>query len=177
MNRTVIERAAVHAEMMSATDRTAVNMNPLSIDGEDHYVTIMSPFQAHSLRTGTGTGDWLDIQKAAAAAEGSSNKIFKGSLGMINNVILHSHRNVIRFNDYGAGSDVLAARALFCGRQAGALAYGTSKGNRMIWVEDERDFKNTPSVAGGYIGGVKKVRFNSRDYGVCAIDTYAPNPN
>lgn len=177
MSRVLIERASVMAEMMSATDRDAVNMVPLSIEGEDRYVTIMSPFQAHQLRTGVGTGDWLDIQKAAMGAEGANNRVMKGGLGMINNVVLHQHRNVIRFSDYGAGSNVLAARALFLGRQAGAIAYGTSGSNRMIWVEETKDFGNQPTVAGGYIGGMSKVQFNGKDYGVIALDTHAPNPN
>ncbi|MDO8312874.1 MAG: N4-gp56 family major capsid protein, partial [Sideroxyarcus sp.] len=42
-------------------------LQPIKIDGEDHYVCVMSPFQAHSLRTASGS-EWLNIQKAAAAA-------------------------------------------------------------------------------------------------------------
>jgi len=33
------------------------------------------------------TGQWLDIQKAAAAAEGKNNPLFKGALGMYRGVI------------------------------------------------------------------------------------------
>ena len=43
--------------------------------------------------------------------------IFKGGLGMYNGVLLHSHRNTIRFSDYGAGSNVAANRNLFLGRK------------------------------------------------------------
>jgi hypothetical protein len=58
---------------------------------------------------------WLDIQKAAAAAEGRNNPLFKGSEGMYHDVILHKHRGVIRFNDYGAGGNVNACRNLSSG--------------------------------------------------------------
>lgn len=90
MNRTLIERAATAARMMRALDPNAANMLPVMLDGEARYVVIMSPFQEYDLRAADAQG-WLDIQKAAAASEGKNNPIFKGGLGMINNVILHSH--------------------------------------------------------------------------------------
>ncbi|HRO00344.1 MAG TPA: N4-gp56 family major capsid protein [Nitrobacter sp.] len=177
MTRSVIERAAVKARMMRALDPTAANMLPVQVGGEGHYVTVMSPFQEHDLRVSSDTGGWLEIQKAAAAAEGRSNPIFKGGLGMINNVVLHSHESVIRFNDYGTGSDVDAGRALFMGRQAGVIAYGTKGGLRMDWKEELKDYGNEPTVASGTIVGVKKTRFNSKDFGILALDTAAADPN
>lgn len=177
MSVDLIERAATYADMLQATNPEVANMVPLTVEGNDHFVMIMSPWQSHSLRKETGAGGWADLQKAAMGAEGSKNKIFKGGLGMINNVILHDHTNVVRFNDYGAGGNVAAARALFCGRQAAALAHGTTKGNRMIWEEILKDYKNEPSVAGGYIYGEKKCRFNGYDFGVTALDTAAKDPS
>ena len=176
MTRAVIERAQVKATMLQAQDPDAANMVPVSIEGEDRYVCVMSPFQEYNLRTASGA-EWLDIQKAAAAAEGKNNPIFKGGLGMINNVVLHTHRNAIRFSDYGAGGNVEAGRALFLGRQAGIVAYGTSGGMRWTWEEETKDYKNEPSVASGGIFGFKKTRFNGYDFGVISIDTAAKNPN
>lgn len=172
MTRNVIERACTKARMMRALDPTTANMMPVSIEGEDRYCTVMSPNQEQDLRTDEGNG-WLDVQKAAAASEGSKNRIFKGGLGMINNVVLHSHEGVIRFSDYGAGADLPAARALFMGRQAGVCAYGTSKGQRFIWKEEMEDYDNEPTVVAGTIVGVKKTRFNGKDFGIMALDTYA----
>ena len=176
MSRAVIERAQVKATMLQAQDPEAANMVPVNIEGEDRYVCVMSPFQEYSLRTTSGA-EWLDIQKAAAAAEGRNNPIFKGGLGMINNVVLHSHRNAIRFADYGASTNLPAARALFLGRQAGVVAYGTSGGMRYTWEEELKDYGNEPSVASGAIFGFKKTRFNGKDFGVISIDTYAKDPN
>lgn len=176
MSRAVIERAQVKATMLQAQDPEAANMVPVSIDGEEHYCIVMSPFQAHDLRIATGS-EWLDVQKAAAAAEGRNNPIFKGGLGMIKNVVLHEHRNAIRFSDYGAGSNVDAGRALFLGRQAGVVAYGTSGGMRFDWKEEMKDYGNEPTVASGAIFGFKKTRFNDRDFGVLSIDTAAKDPN
>jgi len=176
MTRAVIERATVKARMMRATDPSTASMVALSINGEDHYVMLMSPFQEHDLRT-SDTGGWLEAQKAAAAAEGRNNPIFKGGLGMINKAVLHSHESVIRFKDYGAGADVAASRALFMGRQAAVTAYGSSGGLRFSWSEEMQDHGNEPVVAAGVIKGVKKTRFNGKDFGVMSIDTAAKDPN
>lgn len=171
----LVERATVAARMMRSLDPAAANMLPVNIDGESHYVIVMSPFQEHDLRTSAGAG-WLDFQKALATADGKANAIFKGGLGMINNVVLHSHESVIRFNDYGAGANLPAARALFMGRQAGVVAYGNAGGLRFSWKEEMDDYGNEPTVVAGTIIGVKKTRFNNRDFGVMALDTYAKNP-
>ncbi|GJH00220.1 N4-gp56 family major capsid protein [Paraburkholderia terrae] len=177
MSRVLIERAQVKANMMQAMNPDTANMVPVSIEGtEDRYVCLMSPFQEFQLRTQDAAG-WLEIQKAAAAAEGRNNPIFKGGLGMIGNTILHSHRNVIRFSDYGAGANLPAARALFMGRQAAVIAYGSKGGLRYTWKEEMEDYDNEPTVASGFIGGVKKTQFNGKDFGVISIDTYAKDPN
>lgn len=176
-SRLMVEKATVKARMMRARDPKTANMLPVTVEGEKHYVIVMTPFQEHDLRNEVGERGWLEVQKAAAAAEGRKNPIFKGGQGMINNVVLHSHESVVRFNDYGAGSNVNAARALFMGRQAGVIAYGTAGGLRYTWQEEVDDFGNEPTVAAGTIIGVSKTRFNGRDFGVCAIDTAATDPN
>ncbi|NTE96693.1 N4-gp56 family major capsid protein [Agrobacterium tumefaciens] len=176
-SRYLVERATVKARMMRAKDPKAANMLPVTVNGEKHYVVVMTPFQENDLRNEIGERGWLEVQKAAASAEGKANPIFKGGMGMINNVVLHSHESVIRFNDYGAGNNVSAARALFLGRQAGVIAYGTAGGLRFTWQEEVDDFGNEPTVAAGTIIGVSKTRFNNRDFGICAIDTAAVDPN
>jgi N4-gp56 family major capsid protein len=177
MERALIENAVVKARMMRALNPNLANMLPVMVGGEAHYVTCMSTFSEHDLRTSSDTGGWLEIQKAAAAAEGRNNPIFKGGMGMINNVILHSHESVIRFNNYGAGGNLAASRAIFMGRQAGVVAYGTKGGMRFDWQEDTKDYGNEPTVAAGTIIGVKKTRFNTSDFGIIALDTYATDPN
>lgn len=172
MSPLVIERAMEKAAMMQAENPETANMVPVNIDGGEHYVCVMSEYQATDMRTASG-GSWIDFQKAAAAAEGRNNPIFKGGLGMINNCVLHKHRNVIRFSDYGAGANVAAARALFMGRQAGVIAYGTSNGMRFDWEEELKDYKNEPAIAAGFIAGMKKARFNGKDFGVISVDTAA----
>jgi N4-gp56 family major capsid protein len=176
MTKQLVERANTHAKMIREYDPDAQEMAPVDIDGGAHFVIVMSEFQAYDLRQETGVVGWADIAKAAAGAEGRNSPIFKGGLGMIDNTVLHSHGNVIRFSDYGVGVNLPASRALFMGRQAGVIAYGTPKGMRYMWQEELEDFGNEPTIAGGAIWGFKKTRFNGKDFGVIAIDTYAKNP-
>jgi N4-gp56 family major capsid protein len=176
MSRTLIERAQNKARMMQSRNPQTANMVPVSIESSKRYVIVMNPDQEFDLRTNEGSG-WLEVQRAAAAAEGKSNPIFQGGLGMIGNTVLHSHESVIRFSDYGAGNNVAAARALFMGRQAGVVAYGTSGGLKFDWKEETKDFGNEPTVASGSIFGIKKTRFNGMDFGVIALDTASKDPN
>lgn len=177
MSRELVERASVKARMMRAQDPTTANMQPIKINSGDHYVLVMSPFQEHDLRNEVGEKGWLDVQKAAAAAEGKNNPIFKGGMGMINNVVLHSHESVIRFSDYGAGGNVAASRAIFMGRQAAVIAFGSKGGLRFTWQEKKADYENLASINAGTIMGMKKARFNGKDFGVLSIDTAAKDPN
>lgn len=176
MSRIVIERAQNKAKMMQARNPKTANMVPVSLGSESRYVCVMTPDQAYDMRVADTSG-WLDIQKAAAASEGRNSPLFLGGLGLVGNTILHEHQSVIRFNDYGAGGNVGAARALFMGRQAGVVAYGTTGGLRYSWEEITRDYNNEPAVASGFIGGIKKTRFNGYDFGVISIDTAAKDPN
>lgn len=176
MSKLVVEKAAAKARTMRTTDPTTANMMPVMINGEPHYVLLMSVFQEFDMRTADTTG-WMDIQKALITAEGKNTPIFKGGLGMVNNVVLHSHESAIRFSDYGSTVNLPAARGLFMGRQAGVVAYGSSSGLRFSWTEEMQDHGNEPVIAAGVILGVKKTRFNSKDFGIISIDTYAKDPN
>ncbi|HRE01133.1 MAG TPA: N4-gp56 family major capsid protein, partial [Ilumatobacteraceae bacterium] len=81
-------------------------LQPCKIDGAEVFVGVMHTWQEDDLRKSTVTGDWLDLQKAAAGAEGKNSPLFRQSLGMHRNIVLHSHRNVIRFSNAGSGANV-----------------------------------------------------------------------
>jgi N4-gp56 family major capsid protein len=179
----VIDKALARAEVMGGGTSGIPSIQPCEIDGEPHFVLVMHPWQEYDLRTTTSTGQWLDIQKAAAGAEGKANPIFKGGLGLYNNVVLHKHKAVIQFSDYGAASPavVKAGRALFLGRQAGVVAFGSpGTGLRFDWNEELEDRGNQVVITTSSIFGVKKSAFTidgtSRDFGVIAIDTACADP-
>lgn len=181
MTLTLIDRAKTKSSVMGGGSTNIPRLRPMKIGGEERFVCVMHPFQWHALKTNTSTGQWLDIQKAAAGAQGASSPIFRGSQGMYNGVVLHEHNTVIRFNNAGAGGNVVAARALFMGRQAGCIAYGSpGDGQRLKWREDLEDRGRELVVTVETIVGVKKSRFSvdgtERDFGVIALDTYAVDP-
>jgi N4-gp56 family major capsid protein len=172
-----IERCKSRAVVMGGGTQETPQIQPIMVMGEEHYVLLMHPWQEYDLRISTSNTGWLEIQKAAAGAEGRNNPIFKGALGMLNDIVLHMHKNVVRFSDYGAGSDVTAARALFLGAQAATCAFGSAgNGLRYDWHEETRDNGNQVVITTSSIFGVKKCRFNSKDFGVVALDTAASDP-
>ncbi len=174
----LIDRAKTKADSQGGGATDIPVLQPCKIDGNETFVAVMHTFQEDDLRSNTGTGQWLDIQKAAAGAEGRNNPMFKGSLGMYRGVILHSHRNAVRFANAGAGTNVEAARGLFLGSQAAVVAFGSPGTNlRYDWHEETRDNGDKVVITTSAIFGIKKVRFNTdigqQDFGVFALDTAA----
>lgn len=177
----MVDRAKTKADSQGGGATNVPVMQPCKIDGNETFVCVMHTFQEDDLRSNTNTGQWMDIQKAAAAAEGRSNPLFKGSLGMYRGVILHSHRNVIRFSNAGSGANVEAARGLFLGSQAAVVAFGSPGTNlRFDWNEETRDNGDKVVITSSSIFGTKKVRFDydndgtpETDFGVFALDTAA----
>lgn len=180
MSLALIDRFVAMAGTMGGDGSGVPAIQPMNQQGELRFVCVMHDWQEYALRNGTSTGQWLDIQKAAATALGKESPIFKGGLGMHNNVVLQKHKNVIRFSDYGTGSPgtLPAARALFLGVQAAVIAFGSpGAGLRFDWHEEMIDRGNQLVVDTSCVWGVKKTTFNGLDYGVVACDTYAANPN
>lgn len=174
----LIDRAVTKASTMGGGTSGVPAIEPIRINGEEHYVIVMHPLQEHSLRITTSTGSWLDIQKAAAGAEGRNSPIFQGGLGMYRNVVLHSHRAVTTYtastayNGTSTTPSHKSARAMFMGRQAGVVAFGSpGTGLRFDWNEEYEDRANQVVITTGSIVGVKKTRFNSTDFGMISLDT------
>lgn len=178
MDLRLIDRAKTKADSQGGGATDVPVLQPCKIDGNETFVCVMHVFQEDDLRSSTTTGQWLDIQKAAAGAEGKNSPIFKGSLGMYRGCILHSHRNAIRFSNAGGGLNVEAARALFLGSQAAVVAFGSPGTNlRFDWHEEARDNGDKVVISTGSIFGVKKVTFTTpagaQDFGAFALDTAA----
>lgn len=177
MDLRLVDRLVTRAETLGGEESGIPELQPMKIDGEDRFVLLMHKFQEHNIRTTTATGQWLDIQKAAAGAEGQKSPIFRGSLGMYRGVVLHSHKSVVRFNNAGADSLQPAARATFMGKQAAVMAYGSpGQGLRYDWHEETRDNGNQVVISSSTINGTKATVFEGRRFGMMAADTYAVDP-
>jgi N4-gp56 family major capsid protein len=136
-------------------------VRPLKIDGRDHYVAILHPYDALNLRQDPV---WHQAQREAGV-RGNDNPIFSGALGMYNGIIVHEHEYVYNYTD-GSGSAAIS-RNVLCGQQALVLAWGRP----VKWVEKAFDYENQQGFAIGAIFGSIKPMFNSVDYGVVTMFT------
>ncbi len=167
----IISKAKVKAIMASP------KIQPLRIKGENFYVCFVHPWQAYDLKNNATFAQ----ARREAEVRGKDNPIFTGALGVWDGVIIKEHEfvpfldiSVAGYNFEAAASGTQAGvdafRALLCGRQAGIFAKAKmTKG----WVEKSFDYENKTGFATGLIGGIQKTAFNSKDYGVIAIDTAA----
>ena len=171
----LISRAKVKAETKQANGMPT--MRPIKIDGENHYVLFIHPWQAFDLKN---NATYAQAQREAQI-RGRSNPIFTGAMGVWDNVIIHVHEyvpfldiDVAGNNFYSSGAGVVAGvdafRALLCGAQAAVLA--TTK-KSFIMREKDFDYGNKVGHSTGIMGGVQKITYNSVDYGVIALDTAA----
>lgn len=152
-------------------------IRPVKVDGEDHYVVVMHTKQAKQLRTNTSTGQWLDIQKAATTGDGSKrNPIFTGALGVYNGAVLHESTRITQGVNSSTGAAVTAARrAVLLGAQAGFIGFGKGYSfEGFDWNEELFDYGNQLGVEAGAIFGLKKSRFNSKDFASIVAATYTP---
>ena len=111
---------------------------------------------------------YLTLQKDAGM-RGSQNILISGADAVVDNLIIHTHNYVPTFSTWGSTGDQPGARALVMGAQA----IGMALGKEGKWVEKSFDYGNKWAIATGAIWGVQKLKFNSIDHGIVAVDTYA----
>ena len=151
-------------------------VQPFRMNGEKKYVLLMHSYNAYDLRTSISQGDWLEIHKAT---DGEKSPIYRNALGEYAGLILHKHRNVIRFDSTtGCASGQTASRCLLLGAQAGVLAWGGGGGmGRYTWNEETDDRGNALAITAGTIYGCKGSYFNSQWFGRLAVDVHCADPN
>ena len=179
MKLSIIDKLIVKASTEGGDADKKVRLTPLDKNGEDAFIMLLHPYQEHDLRSDTGTAGWLDIQKAAAGAEGMKSPLFKQTLGNYRGVHFKKHKNVVLDNTYGVGGNVETARASFLGRQALVMAFGnaSSANLRADWTEKKTDVDdNKQAISGRMMFNAKRPRFNGQDVNSYAVDTAATKP-
>lgn len=152
-------------------------IQPLQIDGDSFYVMFVHPLSARDIRK---SSDWKTANQNARERS-EKNPVFRGALGYWSNVLLIENEFVPwldvsvagnSFRGAATGTDcaVDCARNLLCGRQAVLMAEAT---NPEALVVETFDYKNKDGVAGSFIGGLQKAMFNSKEFGVIAVDAAA----
>jgi N4-gp56 family major capsid protein len=168
---TLISKARIKARLASP------KLVPLRIKGKDYYVMWIHPWQAYDLRN---NAQFAQAQRDAMP-RGDDNPIFTSALGVWDGVIIYEHEyvpfldvsvagNSFRGSSTGTDCAVDCFRALLCGRQAAVWAKCQGDNG---WVEKTFDYDNKVGFATSMIGGIDKIMFNSKEYGVIAIDTAA----
>jgi N4-gp56 family major capsid protein len=171
----LIDRAIAKAKRQGGGTTRIPKLQAPKVNGKKRFLCVMDPIQEFDLRREQGDLGWAQITKALAqGSNGAESNYTKDALGIYRDVVLQVHEGTIRFNSYGANSDVPAARALFCGIQAGVIALGQpGSANTFTWEEEWKDFKYVLEICTGTRWGVKKVTFNGLDFGVFSMDTAA----
>lgn len=162
----LVERAGVASPLI----------RPIKINGENKFLMFLHDYQVTDMRTSTDAGQWLDIQKAAlAGGAGSKSPIYTGALGEYNSVVLHKSNRVTNGISNAGAVQTSTRRAVFCGAQAGALAFGKefAEGVNYKWVEELFDYERELGVSAQTVWGLKKTVFNSEDFGTIVATTYA----
>lgn len=164
-----IDRAVAKAKMLSPAIR------PINIDGNKMYACFIHPYQTYQLRANTSTGQWQDIQKSQLqGGKIGDNPIITGLLGTYNNVMLIEDTRVPCVAS-AVTSSTSYRRAIFCGAQSASIAFGQdSSDTNLQWVEELFDYENQLGVSIAMIAGLKKMVFNSQDFGTLVMSGYAP---
>lgn len=184
---THIDVAKNRAQTASIANSTGPMLRPIKYMGKDYFVMFLHDDQVFDLRTSTAAGQWQDIQKAALmGGDVKENPIFTGALGIYNGVVLHESSRVTQGVHSTAGTAVAnTRRAVLCGAQAAAIAFGGDNGpTKFTWVEEVFDYKNQFGVLAGSIFGMKKTKYipadnsatNAEDFGTIVVSTYATTP-
>lgn len=157
---------------------TSPMLRPIKGLGKDvDYVCFIHPDQVLSMRADTATvGNWFDLQgKRLQGGEKDSNGLYTGALGIYNRTLIVENTRVPQGVNSSTGAAVSnTRRAVFCGAQAGGIAFGKGGGkNKFKWVEEMFDYDRELGVRASSIFGIKKTVYNSEDYGTIVLSTYA----
>lgn len=149
-------------------------LRPIRTGQGGKYVQFLHPYQVFDLRTDATAArvTWYDTQRALVEGGDKSNGIFTGALGEYNGTVLHEATRIPL-----APNTTTVRRAVFCAAQAACFATGRENGGgQMTWVEELFDYGNQLGVSAGMIFGMKKLQFNSIDFGTIVVSTHAEAP-
>ncbi len=164
--------------LVNIAKTTSPMLRPIKGLGKDvDYVFFIHPDQTLSLRADTATaGNWFDLQgKRLQGGEGDKSGLYTGALGVYNRTLIVENTRVPQGVHSTTGATVAnTRRAIFCGAQSLALAFGKGGGkNKFKWVEELFDYDRELGVRAGTIAGMKKTVYNNVDYGTIVATTYA----
>lgn len=181
----IIDTMVARANQFSTANSSGVPMKPLrGPNGRKMWVMFLHDNQVYQLRqSSTAAGSWVDYERAKVQGGNMDSPIYKGGdlVGEYNGVVLHRAPRVTNGVHSTTGAAVAnVRRAVLCGAQAAMFATGrdedVAEQGKFSWVEESFDYGNQLGVSAGSIFGLKKTRFNSKDFACFVASTYSPNP-
>ena len=161
MDLTMLDRMKQRAEI--PIGQYNYKVRPLNLGGKKYYRVILHNYVFDALRQNTNVGQWGDLMRSAGKLQIPQVEIeYNGMLISKSERIKANTTNVYR-------NVLLGAQAAICA-WGGA---GESKSTTMIFVPYEKDAKRYIMIRGGGILGIKKVVFDSVDFGVIVGASYA----
>ncbi len=109
----------------------------LTNDGEEFFAMVCHPNTLYNLKRSDEYRDWV----REAAVKGEGNPFFRGSVAMVDGVLLFQHNNVPTATD-GTSSCLVARNLLF-----GAEAFIEGVDEAPGWFEDDFDYGNEFGIA------------------------------
>jgi N4-gp56 family major capsid protein len=180
-NLAIIDRMVARANQFNNAAGTGTPMRPMKAQGRRLFVLFVHDDQVYQLRSSAAAGTWVDYQKAAIQGGDKENPLFTGGdlVGEYNGVLLHRAPRITNGVNSTTGAAVAnTRRAVMVGAQAAMFATGrdsdAGQADKFTWVEEAFDYNNQLGVSAGAIFGLKKTRFNSKDFSTFVASTYTP---
>ena len=139
-----------------------LKLRPLKKGGKEYFRVILHTYVFDMMRQNMNVGQWGDLQRAAGKLA------FPNVEFEYNGMLISKSERITEYADN-------VYRNILLGAQSATMAWGgagESKGTVMAFVPYEKDAKRYVMIRGGGIFGVKKVVFNSEDYGVITGSSY-----
>jgi N4-gp56 family major capsid protein len=177
-DNTAVFKLALIDKCVNRAKQASPMIRPIKGLGKNiDYVCFIHPDQTLSLRADTSTvGNWFDLQgKMLQGGESDKSGLFTGALGIYNRTLIVENTRVPNgVHSTSSAAQTSTRRAIFCGAQAAAAAFGKGGGkNKFKWVEDLFDYDRELGVRASAIAGLKKGVYNSVDVGTIVLTTYA----
>jgi N4-gp56 family major capsid protein len=138
-------------------------VRPLVISGKKYFRVLMHNYVFDRLRANMNVGQWGDLQRSAQKLQ-------------IANVEFEYNGMLVSKTERARSLVTNVYRTVLLGCQAATLCWGgagESKSTTMAFVPYTKDAERYMMIRGGGILGIKKVVFNSKDYGVITGASYA----
>jgi N4-gp56 family major capsid protein len=174
MTLATVNKLRTKAKKMLGGRGKAVKITPVRKGGKDCHLLAVLPEVMQDIRDDVGAQGWFEAQKALTTAIGKESEIFKGGAGMFNGVLIDEMEVGVKFDNYGSGSNVAAARSLFMGANFMSVAHGTkgmADGMSVKLDEDTDDRGHDHILFFEMIYGADKNQYEGMDYGGITVDT------